>query len=472
MTARLPDGFAVQIDPGVRRVGSGAALLGGSPVRLLRLSPKARALLDDAPEPGRLEVRDAVTAQLARSLLDATVAHPRPAGGATPGDVTVVVPVRDNEAGVRRLLAALPGMRVVVVDDGSVSPLDAARFADAPCRVQVIRHPRSRGPAVARNTGSASVTTDLVAFLDSDVVPQPGWLDGLLGHFRDPSVALVAPRIVDHGGRDTALARYEAERSCLDLGPREAPVVPYGPVSYVPSAAIVCRRTALSAVAGFDESLHCGEDVDLCWRLVEAGFRLRYEPAAAVGHEHRTRLPGWLGRRAFYGGSAAALSLRHPDKIAPLVLSGWAVPVWLLLGLGSAAALPAAALALAVSGRRTARAMRDTGAAPGEAPRLAARGLAAGGLHLAAALCRPYWPLAAIAAVVSRRARRAVTAAVAVTAAHDLITRPPRRGDRPAAPAAAYLALRRLDDLAYGTGLWNGMRRERTLRPLRPIITP
>ena len=75
---RLPDGFAVQIDRRVKTLGSGSALLGGSPRRLLRLSPAAQRLLADSPTAGRLEVRDAVTAQLARSLLDATVAHPRP----------------------------------------------------------------------------------------------------------------------------------------------------------------------------------------------------------------------------------------------------------------------------------------------------------------------------------------------------------------------------------------------------------
>ncbi|PRC52657.1 mycofactocin system glycosyltransferase, partial [Mycobacterium sp. ITM-2017-0098] len=84
-----------------------------------------------------------------------------------------------------------------------------------------------------------------VAFLDSDVVPRKGWLEALLGHFCDPAVALVAPRIVALHQSDNGVARYEAVRSSLDLGLREAPVIPYGTVSYVPSAAIICRRSAL-----------------------------------------------------------------------------------------------------------------------------------------------------------------------------------------------------------------------------------
>ena len=93
---------------------------------------------------------------------------------------------------------------------------------------------------------------------------------------------------------DSLVARYEAVRSSLDLGQREAPVVPYGTVSYVPSAAIICRRSVMDQVGGFDETLKSGEDVDLCWRFIEAGARLRYEPIAMVAHEHRTQLREWF----------------------------------------------------------------------------------------------------------------------------------------------------------------------------------
>ena len=202
--------------------------------------------------------------------------------------------------------------------------------------MQVLRHPRSKGPAAARNTGLAACDTDFVAFLDSDVVPRRGWLEALLGHFCDPAVALVAPRIVGLAQPDNLVARYEAVRSSLDLGQREAPVVPYGTVSYVPSAAIICRRSVLTRSAASTRHCKSGEDVDLCWRLIEAGARLRYEPIALVGHEHRTQLRDWFARKAFYGESAAPLSVRHPGKTAPLVISGWTLVVWVLLAMGSA----------------------------------------------------------------------------------------------------------------------------------------
>ncbi|HMZ14664.1 MAG TPA: mycofactocin biosynthesis glycosyltransferase MftF [Mycobacterium sp.] len=464
---RLPDGFAVQVDRRVRTFGAGSALLGGSPTRLLRLAPQAQTMLDG----GRLEVRDAVSAQLARTLLDATVAHPRPAGGPSHRDVTVVIPVRDNAFGVYRLVMSLRGMRVIVVDDGSAAPVQADDFAGARCAVEVLRHPRSKGPAAARNTGLGSCTTDYVAFLDSDVVPHRGWLEALLGHFCDPAVALVAPRIVGLGQSDELVARYEAVRSSLDLGLREAPVMPYGPVSYVPSAAIICRRSALLDAGGFDETLASGEDVDLCWRLIESGSRLRYEPIALVAHEHRTRLRDWLGRKAFYGTSAAPLSVRHPDKTAPVVISASSLLVWLPMSMGSMTGYLASLLVAGFSTRRVARTMQNTEANHRDVALLALRGIGAAALQLSAAICRHYWPVALAGALISRRCRQAVLLAAVIDGVHDWITRR-RNSDLEGKPIGlgAYIVLKRLDDLAYGAGLWTGVVRERTLRPLKPQI--
>ena len=464
---RLPDGFAVQVDRRVRVLGSGAALVGGSPTRLLRLAPSARTLIDN----GRVEVHDAVSAQLARTLLDATVAHPRPSGGPSHREVTVVVPVHDNMFGLRRLLSTLRGLRVVVVDDGSAIPVRQSDFEPMSCQVEVIRHPHTKGPAAARNTGLAACTTDFVAFLDSDVVPRRGWLEALLGHFSDPAVALVAPRIVGLSHGDNMIARYEAVRSSLDLGRREAPVVPYGTVSYVPSAAIICRRSALVAAAGFDETLRCGEDVDLCWRLVESGARLRYEPIAMVAHDHRVGARDWLARKAFYGESAAPLSIRHPDKTAPLVISGWTLLLWLSMAMGSCLGYLVSAVIAALAARRIANTLDGVDSNPRDVAMLAARGLGSAALQLASAICRHYWPIALVAALLFRRFRHIVLVAAVVDGVADWVSR--HNNDDAQTKQLGlipYLVLKRLDDLAYGAGMWVGMVQERHLGPLKPQI--
>jgi mycofactocin system glycosyltransferase len=260
-------------------------------------------------------------------------------------------------------------------------------------------------------------------------------------------------------------------RSSLDLGVREAPVVPYGTVSYVPSAAIICRRSALLGVGGFDETMQSGEDVDLCWRFVEAGARLRYEPIALVAHDHRTDLREWFSRKAFYGTSAAPLTVRHPGKTAPLVISGWSLVVWLLLAIGSCIGYLASLVVAVMTGRRIARSLSTVDTEPRDVAVVTATGLWSAALQLCSAICRHYWPIALIAALLCRRARQAVLLAAVVDGVVDWAT---RRGnaddDTKPVGLLTHIMLKRLDDIAYGTGLWTGVVRERNLGALKPQL--
>jgi mycofactocin glycosyltransferase len=247
--------------------------------------------------------------------------------------------------------------------------------------------------------------------------------------------------------------------------------VPYGTVAYVPSAAIICRRSVLTQVGGFDETLKSGEDVDLCWRFVEAGARLRYEPIAMVAHEHRTQLREWFARRAFYGESAAPLSVRHPGKTAPLVISRWTLLVWILLTMGSVIGYLASMVVATITGRRIANSLGAVDTEPKEVAVVAAHGLWSGALQLAAAICRHYWPIALILALLSRRCRNVVLIAAIIDGVVDWVK---RRGnaddDTKSVGLVSYLLLKRLDDIAYGTGLWTGVWRERHVGALKPQI--
>ncbi len=459
----LPDGFVVELDRAVRHLDGGRALLGGSPPTLLRLAPRARTLL----RTGQLTVAGPAAAALARTLLDAGVAHPRPSEGAAP-DVTVVVPVRDNPDGLARLLANLdrtaPGVAVVVVDDGSAVPLEV------PGGVRLVRHARSRGPAAARNSGLAEVDTPAVVFLDSDVVPRAGWLAPLLAHLQDPAVALVAPRITADPGIGTGwVARYETVRSSLDLGPREAPVQPRNRVAYVPSAAVLLRVAAVRALpgwSGFDESMLVAEDVDLCWRLYAHGGRLRYEPAACVDHAHRTRTRPWLGRKLFYGTGAAALARRHPGQVPPVALAPWTAAACTLALTGTRPGLVAAAGVTAAATVRLARRLPGLSHPGRTAVGLAPQGLWGAGRQLASAAWRHWWPAAAVLGLVSRRARRTL---LLLGLAEGLGDWAVHRGPGGPGPVV-HLLCKRADDLAYGTGLWLGCVRQRSASALVPRL--
>ncbi|NYI78054.1 mycofactocin biosynthesis glycosyltransferase MftF [Nocardioides panzhihuensis] len=460
MNRDLAHGTVVRLLATTWRGEEGRALYGGSPNRMLFLRTAAVEILDD----GELVVDSPRSSRLARMLLDRGLAEiawapPR----STREDVTVVIPVKDRPEALARLLGVLSGLRVIVVDDGSVDPVAtkeiAARFG-----TDLLRHEESRGPAAARNTGLRAVRTELVAFVDSDVVPHQGWLDPLLVQLGDPAVGIAAPRIValDHRERRGRVERYEAVRSSLDLGAAAAVVVPGGKVPYVPSACLVGRAVAFEG--GFDETMRVGEDVDLIWRTVQRGWLVRYVPDAQVAHEHRVATAGWLGRKAFYGTSAAPLAMRHQDAVAPVVVGPLTLAVGLVLlvqrpwALGVGVGIGAAVLA------RTARTMRRSDRPWAVAVQLVPYGLAASAQQCAAAMNRHWWPLMIPAALVSRRVRRAWAAAALVDGLVDWSR------TRPELDPLTYTALRRLDDLAYGAGLWWGAVQHSTTAPLRPAL--
>jgi hypothetical protein len=95
-------------------------------------------------------------------------------------------------------------------------------------------------------------------------------------------------------------------------------VRPWSAVAYVPSACLVARTNVLGT--GFDPRLRCGEDVDLVWRLHDAGHRVRHVADVELAHD-APHGHGVAGRGSFYGTSAALLAARHGSKAAPGVLS-------------------------------------------------------------------------------------------------------------------------------------------------------
>ena len=312
MNARppLPAGFRVELDPSTHTSADGSVLWGGSPWRLMRLTSGGALRLDQL-RAGAV-VDDPRSGVLARRLLDSGLAHPRPPGALSPADIDVVVPVRDRLRQLEACLAALTGLAVTVVDDGSADGLAVAAVA-AEHGARVVRRDHCGGPAAARNTGLAATRRPFVAFVDSDCVIGTAELLTVAGHLADPCVVGAAPRI--------------ATDPALDLGPDEALVRPLSRVSYVPTTALLLRRNAVEAVGGFDETMRYGEDVDLVWRLVAAGGSVRYDPSVVAHHDEPASLSARLARRYHYGSSIGPLSRRHASAVAGPALSGFLAPL-------------------------------------------------------------------------------------------------------------------------------------------------
>jgi mycofactocin glycosyltransferase len=453
----LPGSFTLIEDASTQEFDGGTVLLGGSPLRLFRITERARQLVRQWRSGAAVGPRRPAQL-LGRRLVSAGAFTPRAATGALGSDdVTVVVPVRDRPGELDRLLRALGGLASIVVDDAS---LDAGATKEVAERhgALFVGLPVNAGPAGARNAGLAVAQSALVAFVDSDCVPAEGWLGPLLGQFDDPLVAAVAPRIV----RAEGPARYESAGASLDRGDREGPVRRGSRIPFVPSAALVVRADLAAGRELFDPALRGGEDVDLVWRLDEAGWDVRYVPSSTVTHEGPATLGAFLARRAFYGTTAGALARRHGVALAPAHLSGWSLAVWaLVLGRRPVLALAALSTSIAILAHRLRGLVRDP---VGVAAHIAGGGTTRAALPTLASLTRA-WSPALVLGLAFRRTRAASALALIVPALREWAN--DRQGLDPARAVAVHVA----DDVAYGTGVWVGCARARTLVPLVPRIS-
>ena len=466
--APLPEGFGIRLDPEVNCSTDGRTLVGGSPMRLLHLSEHAANLLAGlragAPATGRAARR------LGRRLSEAGLAHPvPPPGGPGPTEVTCAVPVRDDPKGLARLLASLEThlpapAGVLIAEDGSHDPGVIADIASRRC-ARLIQHEVARGPAAARNEAWRAVDTPIVAFLDADVEVTAGWLAPLLAHFADPAVAAVAPRVRAPDHEDTTLDGFERHCSPLDMGALASMVGPRRRVPYVPSAALLFRRDVLETLDGFDEDLRFGEDVDLIWRAVAAGWTVRYVPSVVVHHRSRPTWAALAHRRYGYGTSAAPLAARHPGDAVPLEIAPWSLAVWLALVLaGRRGAWTAASIAARRVRKLHESLTRRGEASLGGSAHLVMRSHIASGGRAAAALRRTWLPLL-LAAATWRWGRRLAIAALVV---EPLVSWAARRP--PAGPVRWTLATL-LSDGAYCAGVWRGAFAARSAAALRPRLT-
>jgi len=238
--------------------------------------------------------------------------------------VSIIIPVMDRAEELRRCLDSLSllsyphdKIHIIVVDDGSKdsSPEVAREYGALVLPSGGI----GRGPAAARNIGASRAQGEILAFIDSDCSASSSWLDELIPAFEDKRTAAVGGQ-VDGLCSESAVDRYEAVMSSLSLGSRSRSGSSGHDTFYLPSCNLLVRRCAFASAGGFEESMHVGEDVDLTWRLRDAGWSISYLPAGNILHEHRSSVRSFMSRRFDYGTSEGMLQLRHPERRKQMVI--------------------------------------------------------------------------------------------------------------------------------------------------------
>jgi N-acetylglucosaminyl-diphospho-decaprenol L-rhamnosyltransferase len=170
--------------------------------------------------------------------------------------------------------------------------------------VTVIRNETNRGFGAAANQALAACTADYVLLLNADTVPSPGAGAALAAYLdRHPRVALAGPRLLNDDGspQQSAYPFLTPWRAAVVMSGLNAIVGGRhdrgGAVAWLKGAALAVRRAAVLEVGGFDEGFFMyGEDVELAYRLHEAGWEAHLVPSAAVVHREQASTPGSSAR--------------------------------------------------------------------------------------------------------------------------------------------------------------------------------
>jgi O-antigen biosynthesis protein len=245
--------------------------------------------------------------------------------GRIPPRISVVVCSYNGARTIRRCLDGLmaldyPNHEVIVVDDGSTD-----RTADivAGYRVRLISTP-NRGLSSARNAGCEAASGDIIAYLDDDAWPDPDWLTFIAAAFADPKVGAV-------GGPNLPPPSSDPFAASIALAPGTAThvLLTDSLAEHVPGCNMAVRRDVLLALGGFDPVFRiAGDDVDLCWRLHDAGWLIAFAPTAQIWHLRRASLPMFWQQQVNYGRAEALLERKWPGRFNGAGHASWAGQIY------------------------------------------------------------------------------------------------------------------------------------------------
>lgn len=204
-------------------------------------------------------------------------------------DVAVVMVTIDSLADIGRNLAELraqqgAGLELVIVDNGSTD--GTVELLGAQPDVQLIANGENRWLSPAWAQGVRASTAPFVLFLTPDVeLPDSGLVAKLLaalraddGAFSFPSVRWIVLKRVGLAGITGRTARPTAPRH----------LAPPFPVAFVNGCCMLVRRAALDAIGGLDETYRLyWEEIDLQYRLGDAGWRVLLVPGAEAVHRSK-----------------------------------------------------------------------------------------------------------------------------------------------------------------------------------------
>lgn len=227
--------------------------------------------------------------------------------------VTVIVPVLNAEGTIAKCIRALLAqdypqsrLQIIIADNGST---DGTQAIIRSYPVTTVIEPKA-GSYNARNLALLLAIGDIIAFTDSDCVPEPDWLSCLIRGFDDPLVAGCGGKIEDFIGTGWVQSYSNLHVLRQDQSLAESTK----PHPYIIGANMAYRKKVFSEIGPFDGRFISGGDTDMSWRVQQAGYQVRYVPEAVVHHFHRATVAGLYRQYFRYGIGRHCLTCKHLKK--------------------------------------------------------------------------------------------------------------------------------------------------------------
>ncbi len=240
----------------------------------------------------------------------------------SPTPVSVIVCTRNGKDRIDGCLRAIGNMtgghfETVVVDDGSIDGTADYVMENFPW-VRLLRT-EPAGLSAARNAGAEAAESEILAFTDDDCEPDMEWISRMRPLFAEGEFsAACGPNLPPkpRNWQEAIVCAVRGAPSHVMLDDEEA--------EHLPGCNLVVTKSAFMAIGGFDpDFMTAGDDVDFCWRLRDAGFRLGFVPGAFVWHWRRGSIVKFLRQQMGYGRAEHLLMAKHPERFSPAGNARW-----------------------------------------------------------------------------------------------------------------------------------------------------
>lgn len=239
--------------------------------------------------------------------------------------VSIVVPVKDEEKVIDRLLKALlrldyPAERreILIVEDGSTDrTVEICReyVRRYPGQVRLLQKSVSNGKPSALNYALKHAKGEIVAFFDADSVPEPDALKRAVAHFKDPSVAAVQGRLCIINADENMLTKFASYEEAVwcEAYLRGKDVL--GLFVNLKGSCQFIRRNVLAELNGFDEG-SLSEDMELSARLIGKGYKIKYASDVCSWQETPSQLKQLFRQRTRWFSGTMQVALKYGRLVA------------------------------------------------------------------------------------------------------------------------------------------------------------